>query len=155
MGEKSRTVHVRVTEEQWRRIGERSAELGCSAGSYIRHAVAAYALVSDATGDVPPLVGVETATMLAIDRELFKQGVNLNQIAHALNTSALAAARADAGLSEDDRRVLLEGVGGAALCLPGIRSALKEIQRACDEVAGRAAVAIPKRKRVKGDSSCP
>lgn len=158
MTEKTRVIYIRVPENQWKRVKERSAALGCSASSYVRHAVAAYALVSDeAGGESPALVGVDEASVREISREFVMQGVNLNQATHALNTAALAAGKADSGLSEDDRRVLLEGVEEARLALPEVSKGLAALYGLFREVLKRRLVEIPppmksvERKRRKGE----
>lgn len=158
MADYGRTIHVRVTDEQWGYIRERSAELGCSAGSYIRHAVAAYALASDKMGDgSPEFVGVDTRSLRELTRELVIQGVNLNQIAHALNVSALAAEGAESGLTPDDRRVILDGVEEARLSLPSISEGLKKIHLDFREMLDSTLVEIPApKKKVAGEATkCP
>ena len=141
---KSRMFHVRVTEEQWEHVMERAAAIGCSAGSYVRHAVAAYALASDEAGGEPPaFVGVDAASVREISREFIMQGINLNQATHALNTAALAEERADSGLSDDDRRVLLEGVEDARLALSEISKGLVALDDSFRKVLKRRLVEIP------------
>ena len=53
MAEKARSIRVRLSEGEWQSVKDRAAALGCSASSYVRHAVAAYALASDEAGGVP------------------------------------------------------------------------------------------------------
>lgn len=50
MAEKARSIRVRLSEGEWQSVKDRAAALGCSASSYVRHAVAAYALASDEAG---------------------------------------------------------------------------------------------------------
>lgn len=54
MAEKARSIRVRLSEGEWQSVKDRAAALGCSASSYVRHAVAAYALASDEAGGCAP-----------------------------------------------------------------------------------------------------
>lgn len=139
-----RSVRCRLSQAEWEHVRDRAAAMGCSASSYVRHAVAAYALASDAAGGEPPtLVGVDDVSVREISRELVMQGVNLNQAAHALNTAALAAQRADSGLSDDDRRVLLGGVEEARLALPEVSGRLAALHGCFRELLKRRFVEVP------------
>ena len=161
---KDKTLFARVSEGEWRAVRERAARAGCTASAYVRCAVAAYSIEADETGAaLPARVGVDALTVRLVARELVRQGVNLNQAAHALNVGALAASGEGPGLSPSERRLLLEGVEDARLRLAEVARGLAGVQREFERAALSRWVEIPAPRKAspragrggEGGEPCP
>lgn len=85
-GQATRTISVRLTEEDFQLIEERCRAHGVSRSDYIRQ----LARVDTVTGDVGAgrVLVLDRTTMLAVAKEMRAWGRHYNQAVHALNVMA-------------------------------------------------------------------
>lgn len=86
---KTQTVHVRLTEDELATLDERRSELGITRSEFIRFLINAdiFSIWLEPDDPKPECYPyIDAASIKSIKSELVRQGVNLNQAAHRLNT---------------------------------------------------------------------
>ena len=82
----TRTISLRLTEDDFRLVSERCAEHGLSRSDYIRQMVRADAVVGEA--GIRRVLVLDRTSMLSIAKEMRAWGRHYNQAVHALNIVA-------------------------------------------------------------------
>ena len=76
--ERTRSIQIRLTEEEFARLRDDAEELGTTMSDLVRTSVEVVERVAENDGRVPDVILVDTLTIMRIDLELNRWGVNFN-----------------------------------------------------------------------------
>lgn len=140
---KTRRAELRLEAEDHDALRLKARELGISFSDLLIQSARAVTLA--APESVPELVLVDATTWSQIRRELNRQGVNFNQVAHSFNTCALILDRArERGVwCKGDITTVMRLMGASRQELIGIRAGLSSLSSDSARLLGMAHLCVP------------
>lgn len=124
----TRTISLRLTEDDFRLVSERCAEHGLSRSDYIRQMVRADAVVGEA--GMRRVLVLDRTSMLSIAKELRAWGRHYNQAVHALNI----VARYLRGRGDADEAEIADALLSARAKLDDVENGRHRIEARLDEL---------------------
>ena len=124
----TRTISLRLTEDDFRLVSERCAEHGLSRSDYIRQMVRADAVVGEA--GMRRVLVLDRTSMLSIAKEMRAWGRHYNQAVHALNI----VARYLRGRGDADEAEIADALLSARAKLDDVENGRHRIEARLDEL---------------------
>ncbi len=130
-------IKVRVDRGERDRLKSVCAALGCGMSEYVRAALIAYTVALGEKGEPPTRVVVSDAKMRALLGQARMAGVNINQVAHALNAAAKALREADedGNVPLEEVRYAVDCIEEAADAMPGLVEQVGRVQLKVNGIA--------------------
>ena len=140
---KTRRAELRLDAEDHDLLRAKARELGISFSDLLIQS--ARVVTAAEQGDVPELVLVDATTWSQIRRELNRQGVNFNQVAHSFNTCALILdhARQRGVWAREDIATVMRLMGASRQELIGVRAGLSSLASDTSRLVGMAHLCVP------------
>jgi hypothetical protein len=152
--ERTRSIQIRLTEEEFARLRDDAEGLGTTMSDLVRTSVEVVERVAEDDGRVPDVILVDTLAMMRIDLELNRWGVNFNQGVHAFNTCAkvLIEGKERDWWTGNEISYVARQLQDARTAFVDADAGLNEVAKRIDELEGRALVVHRRCRKTRSDA---